>query len=108
MFRWEHQTRKIYLFFVSFLGDMSRTYVKKKATVVYDKEYLQSALKDAGNGRIIRAAAKQYGLSFETVRRWVYKLSTYKGTELSTVLTPDGKHCIVIALKYGDRLWLPI
>ena len=61
---------------------------------------MELALKEVENGKPIRAAARQYNILFETLRRWVNKTPTHKGSGRNTILTKEEEHCIVVALKF--------
>lgn len=87
----------IYYYFRSTV--MPRSYVKKKVQS-YSDACLELAVKDVSKGKSIYHAAKENKIPYETLRRWVVKHPSHKGSGRKTVFSLEEEKIIVQSLKF--------
>lgn len=86
---------------------MPRNYVRKKPQS-YSEASMKLALLEIEKGKSIYAAAKEFSIPYETLRRWVVKKPTHRGSGRKSWLTIDEETCIVEALKFLSQCGLEI
>lgn len=86
---------------------MPRNYVKKRVSSYSDTD-LELAILDVKKGKTILAAARQYAIPFETLRRWITCPPSHKKSGRSTILTPEEEICIVQALEFLAKCGYPL
>lgn len=85
---------------------MPRTYVKKLNQKYSDAD-LQFAIRKVKDGMSIFNASKMLSVPYETLRRWVTKPPSVKGSRGQTALTTEEK-LIVQALKFTANCGYPM
>lgn len=85
---------------------MPRIYVKKKVPAYSDEE-LKQAITAVENGTSIFNASKKFKIPYETLRRWVIKMPTHKGSGKLPVFSYEEEHMIVECLKFMARCGYP-
>lgn len=64
---------------MTFLSAMVHVYVKQKIPG-YNNENLKQAIEAVNEGTLMHKADKQYNIPHETLKRWIVKNSTSKGS----------------------------
>ncbi|KAG8180984.1 hypothetical protein JTE90_024732 [Oedothorax gibbosus] len=85
---------------------MPRNYVRKRVPS-YSAADLDLAISEVKKGKTILAAARQYGIPFETLRRWIVSEPSHKVSGRSTIMTTEEENCIVQALQFLAQCGFP-
>lgn len=86
---------------------MPRTYIAKGSKKYSDAD-LEIAIRKVTEGMTIIKASKDYSVPYETLRRWVTKPPSVKGSRGQTALSVDEERLIVEALKFTARCGYPL
>lgn len=85
---------------------MPRKYIRKTVDK-YSDASLQLALLEVEKGKSIYSAAQEFGIPYETLRKWVTNRPSHRGPGRGTYLSSDEEKCIVEGLKFLAKCGFP-